>query len=119
MDTISIKSTIPPPPSAIPSPPKAPSIIPLAPVSPLAVSPPPSTPSSAGAHTLTAEKAKETRDLITDLKIKIANVNKTLLDLEMQNITGDLSDEDFATKSQRLEALKGKIAYQMKELEQL
>ena len=57
--------------------------------------------------------------LITDLKIKIATVNKTMLDLEMQNITGDLSDEDFASKSKRLDSVKKRLEQQINELENM
>jgi len=52
----------------------------------------------------------------TDLKIKIANVNKILLDLEMQNITGDLSDDDFQDKTKKLESVKSRLEDQLKEI---
>ncbi len=113
------KPTIPPPPAPMSAPPIS-TTHPPAPVSasPTSIPAPPAAPSSATSADA-AESSRKSRQLITDLKIKIANVNKTLLDLEMQNIIGDLSDEDFASKSQRLEAMKGKIADQVKELEQL
>ncbi|MHA1646101.1 MAG: hypothetical protein ACTSVL_00885, partial [Promethearchaeota archaeon] len=56
---------------------------------------------------------------ITDLKIKIANVNKTLLDLEMQNIMGDLSDEDFQSKKAKLESIRDRFQQQIDELSNL
>ncbi|WP_457559457.1 ADP-ribosylation factor-like protein [Candidatus Harpocratesius sp.] len=59
------------------------------------------------------------RALITDLKIKVANVNKTLLDMEMQNITGELSDDEFANKSKRLESVKARLEKQIQELEEI
>ncbi|MHA1857231.1 MAG: hypothetical protein ACTSWX_12710, partial [Promethearchaeota archaeon] len=55
----------------------------------------------------------------TDLKIKIANVNKNLLDLEMQNITGELSDEDFQDKTKKLESIKKKLEDQLKNISEL
>ena len=55
----------------------------------------------------------------TDLKIKIANVNKNLLDLEMQNITGELSDENFDEKTKRLNSVKVRLENQLNELKEL
>ncbi len=55
--------------------------------------------------------------MATDLKIKIANVSKDLLNLEMQNITGELSDEEFKSKTERLNQLKAKMEQQIQELE--
>ncbi|MHA1673454.1 MAG: ADP-ribosylation factor-like protein [Promethearchaeota archaeon] len=119
LDTQILKPTIPPPSAPLSAPPTAtiphPAPVSASPTSTLA---PPTAPSSAPSAE-SVESSRKTRQLITDLKIKIANVNKTMLDLEMQNITGDLSDEIFANKSQRLEAMKEKIASQIKELEQL
>ena len=58
----------------------------------------------------------ELEKIKTELKIKIANVNKTLLDLEMDNITGDLDDATYANKVGRLEAVKKKLEKQILEL---
>jgi len=52
----------------------------------------------------------------TELKIKIANVNKILLDMEMQNIIGDLSDDDYKDKTQKLESVKSRLEDQLKEI---
>ena len=65
----------------------------------------------------TAKEPKLTAENVrTDLKIKIANVNKTLLDLEMQNITGDLSDDDYNEKTRKLESVKSRLEDQLKEI---
>jgi small GTP-binding protein len=61
-----------------------------------------------------AEKAEE---LIKEYKVKIASVAQKMADLELQNITGDLSDADFKEKIGRLEQLKVKMEQQMKELQ--
>ena len=58
----------------------------------------------------------DNQQMVTDLKIKLANVNKTLLDLEMQNITGDLSDDEFKSKTDRLNQLKQKMEQQINDL---
>lgn len=77
------------------------------------------TESSAKPSQTPSSSANSSAKMITELKIKMANVNKTLLDLEMDNITGDLSDEDFEKKSQRLEAMKQKILQQIEDLKSL
>ena len=59
---------------------------------------------------------KQKSTTITNLKIKIANVNKTLLDLEMQNIMGELSNEDFQAKQSRLNSVKLRLQQQIDEL---
>jgi small GTP-binding protein len=85
----------------IPPAPVAPGIPPVpAPAAPIHVAPAPVSPVSS--------------NIRTDIKIKIANVNKTLLDIEMQNITGEMSDEDFQSKSDRLNGLKARLEEQLK-----
>ncbi len=65
----------------------------------------------------TASEPKITAENVrTELKIKIASVNKTLLDMEMQNIIGELSDEDFENKSQKLESVKSRLEDQLNEI---
>jgi small GTP-binding protein len=67
-------------------------------------------------QTTETEPKLSAENVRTDLKIKIANVNKILLDLEMQNITGDLSDDDFKDKTLKLESVKSRLEDQLKEL---
>jgi hypothetical protein len=62
---------------------------------------------------------RELNSQIMDLKIKITNTKKILMDLEMENIMGTLSDEDFKKKSERLEAIEKKIQTQIEDLEKL
>ncbi|UYP44444.1 hypothetical protein NEF87_000729 [Candidatus Lokiarchaeum ossiferum] len=64
-------------------------------------------------------ETKSSVQMVTELKIKLANVNNKMLDLEMENITGDLSDEDYEQKVGRLELLKQKIEKQILEIQNL
>jgi hypothetical protein len=93
------------PPPALPSSPSVPP-----------VTPPPVEPSE---QALGSTSQSDSKKIITELKIKIAKVNQTLLDMEMDNITGDLSDDEYANKSARLDAVKGKLQKQIEELENL
>jgi ribosomal protein L29 len=95
--------------------PVAPVAAPPAPVAPTPVAPNPVTPSSPAtpaSKSVSADAEKAT----TEIKIKIANINKTLLDLEMQNITGELSDADFNDKTARLQNVKKQLEQQLREL---
>ena len=63
------------------------------------------------------ESVQDAKNIITELKIKVANVNKTVLDFEMQNIMGELSDADFKTKKARLQSVKERLEQQIKDLQ--
>jgi small GTP-binding protein len=63
------------------------------------------------------KQKREIKSQILDLKIKITNTKKILMDLEMENIMGTLSDEDFKKKTERLEAIEKKIHAQIEDLE--
>jgi len=78
-------------------------------------SPPPPVPQGAAVEE-TSQTDKDIEKLRTDIKVKIANINKKLLDLEMDNITGDLSDEEFEEKEARLKGLKEKMKKQLDDL---
>jgi small GTP-binding protein len=112
--------TAPPPPVTAPPPPvKAPPPPVTAPPPPV-VSPviqEPVTQHQPSIDSSQSSTGADIRKIITELKIKVANINKTLLDLEMQNITGDLSDADYKIKLDKLTALKNKIDVQMSELQ--
>jgi len=69
--------------------------------------------------TIVTEPKISAENVRTDLKIKIANVNKNLLDLEMQNITGEISDEIFDEKTKRFNSVKVRLENQLKEIEEL
>ncbi len=69
--------------------------------------------------TIVTEPKISAENVRTDLKIKIANVNKNLLNLEMQNITGEISDELFDEKSKRFNSVKVRLEDQLKELKEL
>lgn len=83
-----------------------------APVTPAPVTPAPVAQAPARATSGNADSDK----LIKEIKIKIAKLNQKILDLEMDNITGDLSDEDFATMTKKLEGLKARMLKQIEEL---
>ena len=70
-------------------------------------------------QTTATEPKISMENIRTDLKIKIANVNKNLLDLEMQNITGEISDDIFNEKTKRLNSVKVRLEDQLKELKEL
>jgi small GTP-binding protein len=55
------------------------------------------------------EPSPEAKAMIQQFKIKIARVESTLADLEMDNITGSLSDADFKSKSERLLSVKSRL----------
>ena len=48
-----------------------------------------------------------------DLKIKIANLNKFLLDIEMKNLMGELPDDEFQSKKDRAEQMKTQLESQL------
>jgi outer membrane biosynthesis protein TonB len=107
----------PPPPTPVapkPTPPPVPAPTPAAPTPAPVPTPSPAAPSpsqdTGGSNNADIEKMK------TDLKVKIANINKNLLDLEMENVMGNLSDADYKTKVDRMNVLKGKMEQQLKDL---
>jgi hypothetical protein len=61
--------------------------------------------------------ASDAHKIITELKIKVAKVNKSVLDIEMQNIMGELSDADFESKTERLLSVKERLIQQIKDLQ--
>jgi hypothetical protein len=61
--------------------------------------------------------AADKQKVITELKVKIANLSKTLFELEEKNILGELSDAEFQEKTARLNTLKQKVEAQIAELE--
>jgi small GTP-binding protein len=67
----------------------------------------------------TKNSAEKIKAQIVDLQIKISNVKNSLVDLEMKNIMGEVSDADFKAKSERLNALCAQLEKQIKELESM
>ncbi|MBD3338480.1 MAG: GTP-binding protein [Candidatus Lokiarchaeota archaeon] len=74
---------------------------------------------SATAPTSTPDKKKELEDSLMDLKIKKANIQKMLLDLEMKEIMGEISSEELQEKKSRLDLMVNKINDQIKDLEEI
>ena len=60
---------------------------------------------------------QDTQKMVTELKIKVADVNKSILDIEMQNIMGELPDADFEAKTARLQSVKERLEQQIKDLQ--
>jgi len=54
-----------------------------------------------------------------DLKIKIANLNKFLLDIEMKNLMGEMPDDDFQQKKDRAESMKSQLETQLADNQQM
>ncbi len=79
----------------------------------------PSTPVTMGAEGMetvdTVAMKRQINATLMDLKIKVANMNKFLLEIEMKNLTGELADAEFEQKKQRAEAMKAQLMRQMAE----
>jgi small GTP-binding protein len=111
--------------------PVAPAVTPSAPVAPVtpAVSArPPLTPTPAAVSPVgdlgrstptTAEQREDISSKLTEVKIKLADTDQLLIELEMKNISGDLSDADFQDKSTRLNRMKTLLESQKKKYESL
>ncbi|MCP4764503.1 MAG: GTP-binding protein [archaeon] len=63
--------------------------------------------------------SRQIEEQIMDLRIKMTNISKVLTDLEMENIMGSLSDDEYAQKTERLEELKKKLKLQIEDLEKI
>ena len=110
-----------PPPFAKPTPP-APKITPPSfaqPVSAASTSIPASA-SSEGveADNITTMK-RQINATLMDLKIKVANMNKFLLEIEMKNLTGEMPDAEFDQKKKRAETMKAELERQIRENQEL
>lgn len=67
----------------------------------------------------TINPSEKIKAQIVELQIKISNVKNSIVDLEMKNIMGEVSDEEFKTKSERLKALTTQLEKQIKDLESM
>jgi GTPase SAR1 family protein len=105
----------PPPTSAAPTPTPAPKPVPKSPpselISPVVAEAP------TGDKILTQKS--EIEKSLMDLKIKLASISKMELDLEMKEISGDITSEEFEEKKNKMAKLKGNISKQIQELENL
>ncbi len=85
--------------------------------------PAPSTSTPIGADDMggadTATMKRQINATLMDLKIKVANMNKYLLEIEMKNLTGEMPDAEFNQKKQRAEAMKTQLQQQMAESQEL
>ena len=68
---------------------------------------------------VTNQQKSDIEKTIMDLKIKKANLSKIALDLEMKELTGDISTEEMKEKKARLDKIKSDIDNQIKDLEEL
>ena len=66
----------------------------------------------------TTQKGQLEKTLM-DLRIKLANISKMELDLEMKEISGEISTEEFNKKSQKIKALKQNVLKQIDEIQTL
>lgn len=67
----------------------------------------------------TINSSEKIKAQVIDLQIKISNVKNSIVDLEMKNIMGEVSDEEFKSKSERLKALTAQLEKQIKDLESM
>jgi len=63
----------------------------------------------------TASQKRQTQATLMDLRIKVANMNKFLLEIEMKNLTGEMPDVEFNAKKQRAEQMKSQLERQRAE----
>ncbi|MBN2154601.1 MAG: GTP-binding protein [Candidatus Lokiarchaeota archaeon] len=56
---------------------------------------------------------------IMDLKLRLTDISKHIIDLDMENILGTISNEEFEQKQKKLEELEPSIKSQIENLEQL
>ncbi|MHA1341579.1 MAG: ADP-ribosylation factor-like protein [Promethearchaeota archaeon] len=107
-------------PSAPTAPPKPKTATPSAPTAP-------PKPKTAAPSAPTAPPAPQTKTIpkekieaqIVELQIKISNIKSKLVDLEMQNVMGEISDEEYKEKEERLKGLLAKLEDQIKKLEDM
>ncbi|MHA1844156.1 MAG: ADP-ribosylation factor-like protein [Promethearchaeota archaeon] len=65
------------------------------------------------------EQKKNLEKTLLDLKIKKANISKMSLEIEMQELIGELTVEEAKAKLEKIKLLDGKIDDQMKEIQNL
>ncbi len=56
---------------------------------------------------------------LMDLKIKFANISKMELDLDIKEISGEITTEEFNKKSQKIKAIKENISKQIDDIQNL
>jgi len=61
----------------------------------------------------------ELEKTLMDLKIKFANISKMELDLDMKEISGEITSEEFNEKSQKIKAIKENISKQIEDIQNL
>ncbi len=94
---------------------------------PSAVKPPPGSPSTAApvpgpaidANLPADARKKQIEDTIVNLKINAANLDKFLLDFEMQVLMGNASDAEYQNKKKKTAAMKQNIEKQITQYQEL
>ncbi len=61
----------------------------------------------------------ELEKTLMDLKIKFANIAKMELDLDMKELSGEITSEEFNKKSQKMKAIKENISKQIDDIQNL
>ncbi len=105
----------PPQPPAPPKAPPQPSIPkPLTQPTPVPTKPPTTTVSDQE-----GTQKNELEKTLMDLKIKFANISKMELDLDIKEISGEITSEEFNKKSQKIKAIKANISKQIDDIQNL
>jgi small GTP-binding protein len=68
-------------------------------------------------ETISSQQKKNLEDSLMDLKIKKAKIQRMSLDFDMQELTGEITTEQFNEKKKKLEMLEKKIEEQIQQLQ--
>ena len=68
-------------------------------------------------ETISSQQKKNLEDSLMDLKIKKAKIQRMGLDFDMQELTGEITTEQFNEKKKKLEMLEKKIEEQIQQLQ--
>ena len=111
----------PSPPMQIPQPPTPPKAPPQTSVpKPLTQpTPAPTKPPTTTISDQAGTQKDELKKTLMDLKIKFANISKMELDLDMKEISGEITSEEFNEKSQKMKAIKENISKQIDDIQNL
>lgn len=86
---------------------------------PIASQPIQTSPVDLAPKTSASNQPTQVKQQINNLKLKIINVDNTLFDLELKNISGDLSDDEFKEKEEKLKKMKQTLTDQIAKLENM
>ena len=101
-----------------PPPPKAPPQISI-PKPLIQPTPAPTKPPTTTVSDQAGTQKDELEKTLMDLKIKFANISKMELDLDMKELSGEITSEEFNEKSQKIKAIKENISKQIDDIQNL